>query len=143
MFFNRDLRVKHVICAFSICLSPVIGHAATIGEEDAMVINRINATDFEVIQGTNYGAAEFWCGAATFIERRSRLSELTPIYVKRPRGASVTQAGQRGVVFSTNNAGLPADDAGRLTLTVRVPGAMLKSVQARRYCRDAFSRSTK
>lgn len=135
--------MKQMICAALVAAAPLITSAATIGEEDGIVINRISATDFEVIQGTNFGAAEFWCGAATYIERRSGLSELTPIYVKRAAGAAVTAPGQRGVVFSTSNAGLPADEPGRLTLTVRNPGAMLKSVQARRYCRDAFTRSTK
>lgn len=123
-------------------LLPAAALAATDGEEDLMVINPLNATDFEVVQGTNYGAAEFWCGAATFIERRSRQSELTPIYVKSPRGPSLTAPGKKGVVFTTNNAGLPPAEQ-RLTRTVRDVGAMLKSYQARSYCRDAFSRSTK
>ena len=108
-----------------------------------MVINPLSATEFEVIQDTGFGAAEFWCGAATFVERRSGLSELTPIYVKRPRGSSLTASGKDGVVFTTRPDGLPAADPDRLTLTVAKPGAMLKSVQARRYCRDAFTRSTK
>lgn len=107
-----------------------------------MVINPLNATDFEVVQGTNYGAAEFWCGAATFIERRSKRSELTPIYVKSPRGPSVTAPGKKGVVFTTSSAGLPSADQ-QLTRTVREAGATLKSYQARSLCRDAFSRSTK
>lgn len=126
-----------------VALTPWVANAATQGEEDTIVINPINATDFEVIQGTNFGAAEFWCGAATFIERRSGRSELTPVYVKRPRGPSLTAPGQNGVVFTTSNAGLPPADSSRLSLTVSSSGAMLKSVQARRYCRDAFNRSTK
>jgi len=135
--------MKWMILALTWALAPVAVGAATTGEEDTIVINRINSTDFEVIQGTNFGAAEFWCGAATFIERRSRLSELTPIFVKRPRGPSVTSPGRNGVVFSTSNAGLPPADPDRVTLTVRKTGATLKSFQARRYCRDAFTRSTK
>ncbi len=134
-------------------MAPVLGlmlafytpptHADTNSEEDRMVINKINATDFEVIKGINYGAAEFWCGAATYIERRLRQSELTMLYVKRPIGPSLTVPGKKGVVFSTSGAGLPAADPDRITLTVDKPGATLKSVQGRRYCRDAFTRSTK
>ncbi|MEM7522122.1 MAG: hypothetical protein AAF307_13960 [Pseudomonadota bacterium] len=134
--------MKSFSVALFAALSASAALAATTGEEDGIVINRINSTDFEVIQGTNFGAAEFWCGAATFIERRSGLSELTPIYVKRGSGPATTAAGQRGVVFSTSNAGLPPSPQ-RLTLTVDVPGTMVKSVTARRYCRDAFTRSTK
>ncbi|MEW9919445.1 hypothetical protein AB2B41_07515 [Marimonas sp. MJW-29] len=134
--------MRHALAAIAmISALPLV--AATTGEEDTIVINPINATDFEVIQGTNFGAAEFWCGAATFIERRSGRSELTALYVKRPRGPSVTAPGEMGVVFSTSDAGLPPANPDRVTLTVRQPGATLKSFQARRYCRDAFTRSTK
>lgn len=141
--FGKLLQIRCIVALLALALSPHFVSASMLREEDTLEINRINTTDFEVIQGTNFGAAEFWCAAATFIERRSGLSELTPIYVKRPEGPSVTRAGQRGVVFSTSSAGLPVDDGVRLTLSVRTVGKMLKSVQARRYCRDAFTRSTK
>lgn len=134
--------MKNVIFGALAALMPLGAMAATDADEDRMVINRLNATDFEVIQGTNYGAAEFWCGAATFIERRNRQSELTPIYVKRPRGPSLTVPGKKGVVFTVNADGLPPAGE-RLTRTVRDVGATLKSYQARGFCRDAFNRSTK
>ncbi|PTX72352.1 hypothetical protein C8N31_11165 [Sulfitobacter mediterraneus] len=125
------------------CL-PLTVAASTDGEEDRfLVINPLSASDFEVVQGMNMGAAEFWCGAASYVERRLGLSETTPIYLKRPRGPSQTAAGRKAVTFSLSNAGLPPDDPGRLTLTVKQPGTMVKSASARRYCRDAFTRSTK
>ena len=134
--------MKTALAGMLMILAPMAAGAATNGEEDTIVINPINATDFEVIQGTNFGAAEFWCGAATYVERRTGQSELTPIYVKRPQSPSLTVAGRNGVVFSTSASGLPTPPA-LLTLTVRTVGATLKSVKARRYCRDAFTRSTK
>lgn len=136
------MRLCRMICAAALVLAPVSAMSGTNGEEDAIVINRISETEFEVIEGMNFGAASFWCGAATYIERRMGQSELTAIYVKRPEAESLTVQGRDGVVFTTSNDGLPpAQD--RLTLTVDVPGAMLKSAQARRHCRDAFTRSTK
>ena len=126
-----------------LCLLPVLGRTATLGEEDSMVINRLNATDFEVIEERSFGTAGFWCGAATYTERRQGRSETTPLYVKRPRGPSLTVPGRQGVVFTTDATGLPPADPGRVTLTVERAGATLKSAQARRYCRDAFTRSTK
>jgi hypothetical protein len=114
---------------------PSIATAATTGEEDSMVINRLNASDFEVVETRSMGAADFWCGAATFVERRSGKSELTPIYLKRARGPSATAAGRKAVVFSTSAAGLPTAQK-RQTLSVN-------RAQARRFCRDAFTRATK
>jgi hypothetical protein len=119
-----------------------IGAADTLGEQDAMVINPLNGSDFEVVETRRMGAADFWCGAATFVTRRQGLSELTPIYVKRPRAASQTSPGRKAVTFTTDGRGLPAA-RDRLTLEVDAPGIMLKSARARRYCRDAFTRSTK
>lgn len=118
------------------------GNARTLSEQDSIVINPINDTDFEVIQGRLSGAAGYWCGAATYIERRMGQSELTRIYVKRPEGASLTVPGSKGVVFTTSPAGLP-EAPKRNTLTVAEPGATLKSAQGRLQCRDAFTRSTK
>lgn len=135
--------MKHHVLALVCALTPTIAAAATMGEEDTIVINPLSGADFEVIAGINFGAAEYWCGAATFVERRSGKSELTPIYVKRAEAPSVSAPGRKGVVFSLSNAGLPAETGARLTLSVDDPGVMLKSVQARRYCRDAFTRSTK
>lgn len=132
-----------VLAAVIVVLAPLAASAATTGEEDTIVINPLNATDFEVLEDMNSDAGYYWCGAATFIERRSGRSGLTEIYVKRPRGPSVTAPGRTGVVFSTSNAGLPAAGGNRLTVSVDQPGLMLKSVQARRFCRDAFTRATK
>ncbi|WP_156874919.1 hypothetical protein [Sulfitobacter alexandrii] len=117
--------------------------ASTAAEEDTIVINRLGPTEFEVVQGVNFGAAEFWCGAATYVERRTGQPQTTPIFVKSPRGPSQTVAGRDSVVFSTSAEGLPAADPNRVTLTVDRAGATLKSYQARRYCRDTFTRSTK
>ena len=132
-----------VIAAALVVLSSAAHAATTLWEEDGLVINRITQNDFEVIEDINFGAAEFWCGAATYVQRRSGLSGLTPIYVKRPRGPSVTEPGRKGVVFTLDPSGLPSDVKSGLTLSVKSPGVMLKSVRARSYCRDAFTRSTK
>ncbi|MEM9968075.1 MAG: hypothetical protein AAF755_08255 [Pseudomonadota bacterium] len=117
--------------------------AETTAEQDRMVINPLSGRDFEVVEDITYGAAEFWCGAATYVERRNGLPGNTAIYVKKPRGASVTAPGRKAVVFTLDPRGLPQDDGQRFSLTVDTAGVMLSAVRARSYCRDAFTRSTK
>ncbi|WP_370400861.1 hypothetical protein [Sulfitobacter sp. JB4-11] len=134
--------MRRIFIACALTALPLTAQAGTAGEEDAMVINRLNSTDFEVVETRSMGAADFWCGAATFVERRSGLSETTPIYLKRARGPSGTVPGRNGVVFSTSNSGLPTSQ-GRISVSVERPGDVLKSAQARRFCRDAFTRATK
>ena len=134
---------RFVLVLTLLCL-PMGAQAGTEAEEDRfLVINPLNINDFEVIQSMSMGTAEFWCAAASYVERRLGLSETTPIFLKRPRGPSATAVGKKAVVFSLSDAGLPADDPKRVTLTLKSPGATLKSAAARRYCRDAFTRSTK
>ena len=116
--------------------------AATSGEEARFVINPMGGGNFEVIRLQQMGAAELWCAAASYIEVRRGMSETTPIYVRSPLGSARTASGRQGVVFSTSKAGLP-NVGRRNTLTVDTAGVMVKSATARRFCRDAFTRSTK
>jgi hypothetical protein len=116
--------------------------AATLGEEAGMVINTINDTDFEVIEMGQTLPRGFWCGAASYIEMRNFGSQLTPIYLKSPRGPSVTAPGRMGVVFSTSSDGLP-QVGDMLTVDVTTQGQMLEAYKARGFCRDAFTRATK
>ena len=116
--------------------------AGTLGEEARFVINPLGGSDFEVIRLQQMGAAGLWFAAASYVEVRRGLSETTPIYLRSPLGPARTLKGKRGVVFSLSKAGLPAAQK-RNTSTVKVPGVVVKSAVARRYCRDAFTRSTK
>lgn len=107
-----------------------------------MVINPISATEFEVIEEQDMGPRGFWCGAATFTERRQGLPNGTEIYVKSARGPSVTAPGRKGVVFTYDARAVP-DVASSTSVNVDQAGESLKSFQARGFCRDAFTRATK
>lgn len=134
--------MRRIVAGLLATALPLTSQAGTIGEEDGMVINRLNATDFEVVETRSMGATDFWCGAGTFVERRSGLSGTTAIYLKRPRGPSSSTPGRKAVVFSTSGAGLPAPQ-GQTSISVVRPGSMLKANYARSFCRDAFTRATK
>ena len=116
--------------------------ADTIGEEKRFVVNAVGKDDFEVIRLRHMAAAELWCAAASHVIRRQGLPGTTAIYLRGPLGASRTEPGRAAVLFSLSNAGLPAPGV-RLTLTVDAPGETMKAAAALRYCRDAFTRSTK
>lgn len=124
-------------------LAATTAQAATLGEEKRFVVNSLGGSDFEVIRLQQMGPSELWCAAASYVEARRGLSETTLIYIRSPLGPARTAQGRQGVVFSLSNSGLPAPDPARNTITVKKSGAMLKSATARRFCRDAFTRSTK
>ncbi len=133
-------RMIAVVCV-SLCVAGAV-KAGTEGDEDRLTINRIDASDFEVVEMQNMDARAFWCGAASFLERREGRPGTTAIYLKSPRGPSVTTPGRNGVVFTTDARGL-AEEPDMISVDVNRPGQMLKAYQARGFCRDAFSRSTK
>lgn len=135
-------KLKSGLLAAALACFSTGAHASTLSEEAQFVVNPLSGSDFEVIRLQQMGAAELWCAAASYVELRRGLSETLPIYVRSPLGPARTEQGREGVVFSLSNAGLPAAEK-RLTLTVEVPGAVVKSAVARRFCRDAFTRSTK
>lgn len=134
------MSVLRVMLAVVAMTAPAL--AGTEGEEDRMTINAISATSFEVIEGQDMSPRAFWCGAATYIERRQGKSSSTVIYLKSPRGASVTMPGRLGVVFTTDARAVP-DVGPSLSVSVRQAGQSLQSFQARGFCRDAFTRATK
>jgi hypothetical protein len=137
---QEDFIMRYLcIAAF---VAPTLAMSDTIGEERALTINTINATDYEVIETQSMGAADFWCAAASYNELRQGRSDLIQLYVRTPRGPAKTAQGRKGVVFTTDPSGL-SKLAPSLTLTVNQAGASLKSRKARSFCRDAFTRSTK
>lgn len=123
-----------------LCATPAI--ARTIAEQDQLIINPISATDFEVVETQDMGPGAFWCGAASYHERRMGRSDTDVLYIKSPRGPSVTQPGARGVVFTTDPAGLDVTKS-TSSISIRRAGLGFKSNFARSLCRDAFTRATK
>ena len=123
-------------------LAAPMAFAGTEWEEDQLIINRINATDFEVVETQDMGPGAFWCGAASFHERRMGRSGRDMLYVKQPRGPSVTRPGSKGVVFTTDAARVSATGASG-SVSVSRAGDGFRSSFARSLCRDAFTRATK
>lgn len=128
---------------WAVCTALLVGSAQadTIGEESRMKINRISATDFEVLRGPDMGPSEFWCGAGSYVIRRQGLPSSTVVYLKRGIGPSVAGQGSKSVVFSTSATGLTPRTSS--VWSTRDIGTAFKSSQALRLCRDAFTRSTK
>ena len=70
---QEELFMRYLITAALLCSALAV--ADTIGEQARFIINPINATDFEVIEGHGMGAAEFWCAVASLNAHRQGRSE--------------------------------------------------------------------
>lgn len=136
----RFSTILPAICALlALCSQSVAG---TEWEEDSLIINPISDTRFEVVETQDMSPRAFWCGAATFIERRSGRSGTTEIFLLSPRGPSLTARGRKGVIFTTEAADVIPSPP-QVSVNVTQAGQMLRSYQARGFCRDAFTRATK
>lgn len=127
--------------AIALSLAGTSSLAGTLQDEDQLTINALNSTDFEVVLTQSSEPFTFWCGAATYHERRMGRSPTDRLYVKAPRGPSRTQSGATGVVFTTEAAGIVPVSS--YSVGVDIPGLNMASNKARSFCRDAFNRASK
>lgn len=99
-----------------------------------LIVVPLNNTDFEVIEARGEGPRGIWCAAASFALDRQRVSNSAEIYVKSPRGPSVSGIGRHGVVFTTNPAGLTPKSS--YSVSVRQQGLGLPVGHAVQFCKD-------
>ncbi len=119
----------------ALCASlPVAAAAQAYRAENWLLVVPLNATDFEVIEDHGEGARGMWCAAASFAEERLGQGSGQRLYVKRPRGRSVSGAGSIGVTFTTSEAGLGVPPIQSYGVTVRDAGLNLPVHHARQFC---------
>ena len=66
----------------------------------------IDANSFEAIEADGAGAKQMWCAAGIFANNVLGQGK-AKLYIKQARGSSVTVAGRKGVIFTTQ----PVPDA--------------------------------
>ncbi|ASM73325.1 MULTISPECIES: hypothetical protein [Roseobacteraceae] len=96
-------------------------------------VNRLSDTTFEVIEKGGVGPRGVWCAAANYAihelgKQRGR------IYIVTPRGPAQTEAGAKGVAFSTQDPGIAANTG--YSVTTDVAGANLLVFHAQQFCKD-------
>jgi hypothetical protein len=95
----------------------------------------LNANDFEVIEARGEGARGIWCAAADYVTQVRGITS-GRLYVKTPRGRSVSGMGRIGVVFTTNAASLSTPPTTSFSVSVRDAGSGLSVVHALQFCKD-------
>jgi len=96
-------------------------------------VNAIGQGQFEVVEKRGAGPRDVWCAAARFASDRLG-QQRGRIYVASPRGPALTEAGRKGVVFTTAAPTQPANTG--VQITTRVTGASLPVNHAIQFCRD-------
>ena len=96
----------------------------------------LNDTDFEVIEAYGEGPRGIWCAAANYVDRWIPRARTGDLYVKTPRGPSVSGVGRIGVVFTISPDRLDATPFQSSSVGVRDVGQRLPVQHAYQFCRD-------
>ncbi len=109
--------------------------AQTFEAVNRLQVVPISNTDFEVIEAYGEGARGMWCAAADYamhgLQRRSGR-----MYIKSPRGASVTGGGRSGAIFTLDEASLPGEPTRSYSVNTTTPGLSLPIQHAYQFCAD-------
>jgi hypothetical protein len=104
-------------------------------------INRLNViplggSSFEVIEARGEGPSGIWCAAASYAQDRVGLTNSTRMYIKTPRGPSISGAGRIGVVFTTDPNDLPSPPQKSYSISVDQQSIGLTIGHSIQYCKD-------
>ena len=129
------MRLALTAVAFATVLAGA-GAAQTFTAENQLKVVPLNGSDFEVIEARGEGPRGMWCAAADYAVSQGRTGPGQRIYVKTPRGPSVSVAGRKGVVFTTDESRLSQPPSRSLSVGTRTVGEGLPLVHAFQFCRD-------
>ncbi|SFD47349.1 hypothetical protein SAMN04488523_10181 [Sulfitobacter brevis] len=104
--------------------------------QNQLYVVPLNGGDFEVIEDHGEGARGIWCAAASFARYAQGTATDQRLYVKSPRGPSISGVGRIGVVFTTRADTLPVAPKQAYSVSVRDAGLGLPIHHAYQFCKD-------
>lgn len=96
----------------------------------------LGGSSFEVIEGFGEGPRGIWCAAASFAYDRAGAASTSRIYIKTPRGPSVSGVGRIGVVFTLDPSDLPSPPRKSHSVSVDQQSIGLSVSHSSQFCKD-------
>jgi len=116
--------------------------AQSFRAENRVIVNSLGGTDFEVIEGGEFGARSIWCAASDYAQDVLGASGTQRLYVTGARAAARTLPGRKGVVFSTEAPEGGGSSVLVLSSSIRTVGSNLSVDHSYQFCRDRRLRVT-
>lgn len=129
------MRLALIAVAFATVFAGT-GSAQTFTAQNRLKVLPLNGSDFEVIEARGEGPRGMWCAAADYAVSQGRTGPGQRIYVKIVRGPSISVAGRKGVVFTTDAGRLSQEPSRSLSVGTRTVGEGLPVAHAIQFCRD-------
>lgn len=120
-----------------ISVLPHVAQAQAYRADNRLIVVPLNAVDFEVIEARGEGARGIWCAAGSYAIHYLGLDR-GRIYIKEPRGPSVSGRGRIGVTFTADVDSLSVPPTQSYSLSLRQPGLGLPIQHAYQFCKDYF-----
>ncbi len=125
------------ILAAAICATvPFAAHAQSYEAINQLNVIPLGGSSFEVIESRGQGPSGIWCAAASYAQDRLGLTNSTRMYIKTPRGPSISGAGRTGVVFTTDPNDLPSPPRKSYSISVDQQSIGLTIGHSIQYCQD-------
>ena len=128
--------MKRLALAAILSAVPLVAFAQSFTAVNELQVIPLSDASFEVIEDHGEGARGMWCAAAEFAEERLGTPSAAEIYVKSPRGPSISGVGRTGVVFTLNDAELSEPAFKSYSVSVRNVGQALPVGHAIQFCKD-------
>lgn len=126
------------IAAACFVIVPVYASAQTYRAYNQLTVVPLDNTSFEVIEGRGEGPRGIWCAAADYAFQVKGLSNGARVYILRERGNSISGAGRKSVVFTTDAKQLPQRPRKSTSLSTSQVGVGLPVNHARGFCEDVI-----
>ncbi|MGC1495899.1 MAG: hypothetical protein WA790_08820 [Sulfitobacter sp.] len=121
----------------ALCASlPITANAQAFRAESHLIVVPLNGSDFEVIEDNGEGPRGMWCAAADFAKSRMHSTGGKRLYIKSGRGPSISTAGRKGVVFTTDPARLGVEPSRGYSISLTKVGYNLPVGHAYSFCSD-------
>jgi hypothetical protein len=127
--------MRHIVFAGLFGLMPLPLAAQVFEAVNRLLVVPLSANTFEVIEARGEGPRGMWCAAADFAQRYGTPRQQR-LYVKTPRGPSVSGAGRTGVTFTTDASSLGVPEQQSVSVSVRIAGLGLPVNHALQFCKD-------
>ncbi len=134
--------MRRLILVALCTILPVAAAAQAFRSESKLMVVPTGTSDFEVIEARSRGPRGIWCAAADYAKSRLGANDRSELYLKTPRGPSVTTRGRTGIGFTIDPGHLSAKPNTGYSLSVSKVGYQLRVGHAYSGCSSSKYRNT-
>ena len=125
-----------MMCAALMIATPAF--ANSFKAQNRLTVNPISNSVFEVVESRSLGASGSWCAAADYATRVLGASGKADLFLKTPRGPSVTNPGRKGVAYTLNSNQVGAPPSKSTSVSTKNAGATMAVGHALALCSQSL-----